>query len=80
MFITLMPWCMSAGRLAVMHGMNIELYNIKHYEWLVYFYSSSLDSRNINSALQILEFDGTKFNHAGVFKSDSLDASNNFNF
>ena len=38
------------------------------------------NNRNINSALQILEFDGKKFNYVGVFKNDSLDTSKNLNF
>ena len=59
---------------------NIALSDLSHHEGLGYFYSSSLNSRNINSALQILEFDGKKFNYVGVFKNDSLDTSNNLNF
>ena len=59
---------------------NIALSDLSHHEGLGYFYSSSLNDRNINSALQILEFDGRKFNHVGVFKNDSLDTSNNLNF
>ena len=59
---------------------NIALSDLSHHEGLGYFYSSSLNNRNINSALQILEFDGKKFNYVGVFKNDSLDTSNNLNF
>tara|TARA_Y100000816_G_C26076138_1_gene566497 strand:- start:1237 stop:1755 length:519 start_codon:yes stop_codon:yes gene_type:complete len=59
---------------------NIALSEISNHAGLGYFYSSSLNNRNINSALQILEFDGTKFNHVGVFKNDSLDTSSNINF
>ena len=44
-----------------------------------FFYSSSVDNNNINSALQVLKFNGSDFVENGVFINDSLRIVNNHN-
>ena len=56
------------SRLAI----NKSLQNIIFFKGEGTYYSPSIFNNNINAGFQILEFDGSKFNHQGVFIGDSL--------
>ena len=53
--------------------LNNALRNLDFYKGVGFFYSPSLSNKQINSAFQIIEFDGKGFNHQGVFRGDSLE-------
>ena len=53
-------------------SLNEALQNLDFHRGIGFFYSPSLTNNLINSAFQILEFDGQGFKHQGVFKGDSL--------
>ena len=53
--------------------LNNALRNLDFHKGVGFFYSPSLSNKQINSAFQIIEFDGKGFNHQGVFRGDSLE-------
>ena len=53
--------------------LNNALRNLDFHKGVGFFYSPSLSNKQINSAFQIIEFDGKRFNHQGVFRGDSLE-------
>ena len=53
--------------------LNNALRNLDFYKGVGFFYSPSLSNKQINSAFQIIEFDGKGFKHQGVFRGDSLE-------
>ena len=53
-------------------SLNEALQNLDFHRGMGFFYSPSLTNNQINSAFQILEFDGQGFKHRGVFNGDSL--------
>ncbi|MBT4317504.1 MAG: ABC transporter substrate-binding protein [Candidatus Marinimicrobia bacterium] len=53
--------------------LNNALRNLDFHKGVGFFYSPSLSNKQINSAFQIIEFDGKGFNHRGVFRGDSLE-------
>lgn len=53
-------------------SLNEALQNLDFHRGIGFFYSPSLTNNQINSAFQIIEFDGQGFKHQGVFKGDSL--------
>ena len=53
--------------------LNNALRNLDFHKGVGFFYSPSLSNKQINSAFQIIEFDGKGFKHQGVFRGDSLE-------
>jgi len=53
--------------------LNNALRNLDFHKGVGFFYSPSQSNKQINSAFQIIEFDGKGFNHQGVFRGDSLE-------
>tara|TARA_B110000196_G_scaffold50637_1_gene41318 strand:- start:212 stop:1780 length:1569 start_codon:yes stop_codon:yes gene_type:complete len=53
-------------------SLNMALQNLDFHKGVGFFYSPSVNNNQINAAFQILEFDGQRFNHQGVFRGDSL--------
>ena len=53
-------------------SLNMALQNLDFHKGVGFFYSPSVNNKQINSASQILEFDGQRFKHKGVFRGDSL--------
>ena len=53
-------------------SLNKALQNLDFHKGIGFFYSPSLSNNQINSAFQVIEFDGQKFKHQGVFLGDSL--------
>ena len=53
--------------------LNNALRNLDFHKGVGFFYSPSQSNKQINSAFQIIEFDGKGFKHQGVFRGDSLE-------
>ena len=53
--------------------LNNALRKLDFHKGVGFFYSPSLSNKQINSAFQIIEFDGKGFKHQGVFRGDSLE-------
>ena len=53
--------------------LNNALRNLDFHKGVGFFYSPSLSNKQINSAFQIIVFDGKGFKHQGVFRGDSLE-------
>ena len=53
--------------------LNNALRNLDFHKGVGFFYSPSLSNKQINSAFQIIVFDGKGFKHQGIFRGDSLE-------